>query len=161
MKPTSNILFILLLIFLVSCDEKRVFDEYKSVGGAWNKDSIVSFDLPKLEISKPYNLFLNVRNNDNYPFSNLFLLVSLENPEGLVKVDTLEYAMANPDGTLLGEGFSDTKENKLFYKENLKFDKIGQYKVRIQQAVRQNGKVKGEKELQGVTEVGFRIENLQ
>ena len=161
MKPTSNILYILLLILIVACDDKRVFDEYKSVGNTWNKDSIVSFDLPKLETNKQYNLYLNVRNNDNYPFNNLFLLVSLENPDGLVKVDTLEYAMANPDGTLLGEGFSDTKESKLFYKENLKFDKIGQYKVHIQQAVRQNGKVKGEKELQGITEVGFRVENFQ
>ena len=151
----------LIVLFLASCDEKRVFDEYKSVGSAWNKDSIVSFDIPKLDPTKQYNLFLNVRNNDNYPFNNLFLLVSLENPDGLTKVDTLEYAMANLDGTLLGEGFSDTKESKLFYKENLKFDKKGQYKVRIQQAVRQSGKVKGEKELKGITEVGFRIENFQ
>jgi gliding motility-associated lipoprotein GldH len=159
MKLTSSILFILITFFLVSCDEKRVFDEYKSVGNAWNKDSIVSFDLPKLETSKPYNLYLNLRNNDNYPFNNIFLLVSLENPDGLTKVDTLEYAMANNDGTLLGEGFSDTKESKLFFKENQIFNKKGQYKIRIQQAVRQNGKVKGEKELNGVTEVGFRIES--
>lgn len=161
MKPTSNILFILMILFLISCDEKRVFDEYKSVGSAWNKDSIVSFNFPKLEPTKQYNLFINVRNNENYSFNNLFLLVSLENPDGLTKVDTLEYAMANLDGTLLGEGFSDTKESKLFYKENLKFDKKGLYKVRIQQAVRKSGKVKGEKELKGITEVGFRIENFQ
>ena len=76
MKLTSNILFILISVFLISCDENRVFDEYKSVGSAWNKDSIVSFDLPKLESSKNYNLFVNLRNNDNYPFNNLFLLVS-------------------------------------------------------------------------------------
>lgn len=159
MKPTSSILFILITFLLVSCDEKRVFDEYKSVGSAWNKDSIVSFDLPKLEATKPYDLYLNLRNNDNYPFNNIFLLVSLENPDGLTKVDTLEYAMANNDGTLLGEGFSDTKESKLFFKENVFLSKKGQYKVKIQQAVRQNGKIKGEKELNGVTEVGFRIES--
>lgn len=159
MKLTSNILLVFLLILMISCDEKRVFDEYKSVGSAWNKDSIVSFDLPKLEATKPYNLYLNIRNNDNYAFNNIFLLVALENPDGLTKVDTLEYAMANPDGTLLGQGFSDTKESKLFFKENVFLNKKGQYKVRIQQAIRQNGKVKGEKELNGITEVGFRIES--
>ena len=159
MKLTSSILFILITFLLVSCDEKRVFDEYKTVGSAWNKDSIVSFDLPKLNASKPYNLYLNLRNNNDYPFNNIFLLVSLENPDGLTKVDTLEYAMANNDGTLLGEGFTDTKESKLFFKENVFLNKKGQYKVRIQQAVRQNGKIKGEKELNGVTEVGFRIES--
>jgi gliding motility-associated lipoprotein GldH len=79
----------------------------------------------------------------------------------LTKVDTLEYAMANPDGTLLGDGFTDVKESKLFYKENFKFNKKGAYKIRIQQAIRQTGKVSGVKELNGITEVGFRIENLQ
>ncbi len=159
MKLKSSILFFLTLILFASCDKKRVFDEYKSVGNTWNKNNSISFNLPKLETSKPYNLFLNIRNNNEYPFSNLFLKVSLENPDGLVKVDTLEYQMANPDGSLLGEGFSEVKENKLFYKENVKFDKKGIYKIQIQQAVRQSGKVSGLKELKGITEVGFRIES--
>ena len=161
MKLKSSILVILALIILSSCDKKRVFDEYKSVGSAWNKDSIVKFNLPKLDSLKSYNLFLNIRNNDKFPFNNLFLLVSLEQPDGLTKVDTLEYQMANPDGTLLGEGFSDIKESKLFYKDNFKFNKQGIYKISIQQASRQTGKLAGVKELNGVTEVGFRIESLQ
>ncbi len=159
MKLKTKILFYLMLIILVSCDEKRVFDEYKSVGSSWKKNDIVSFDIPKLESTKRYNLFLNIRNNNDYPYNNLFLKVSLENPDGLVKVDTLEYQMANPDGTLLGEGFSDVKESKLFFKENIKFDKKGSYKIKIQQAVRQSGKISGEKDLKGITEVGFRIES--
>ena len=161
MKLTSSILFILILSSLFSCDKTRVFDDYKSVGTAWNKDSIVKFELPKLDPIKKYNVFVNLRNNDNYPFNNIFLLVSLENPDGLTKVDTLEYAMANPDGTLLGDGFSDTKESKLFYKENLNFDKKGKYKIRIQQAIRQTGKTVGVKELDGISEVGLRIEATQ
>ena len=161
MKPTSSILFILILSSLFSCDKTRVFDDYKSVGTAWNRDSIVKFDLPKLDPIKKYNVFVNLRNNDNYPFNNIFLLVSVENPDGLTKVDTLEYAMANPDGTLLGDGFSDTKESKLFYKENLNFDKKGKYKIRIQQAIRQTGKTVGVKELDGISEVGLRIEATQ
>ncbi|MNR22547.1 Gliding motility lipoprotein GldH precursor [compost metagenome] len=77
-------------------------------------------------------------------------------PNGFTKVDTLEYAMANPDGTLLGNGFTDIKESKLFYKEDVKFR--GKYKVHIKQAVRQSGKIPGVEELEGVTDVGFRIE---
>jgi hypothetical protein len=29
--------------------------------------------------------------------------------------------MTDPDGALLGDGFSDIKESKLFYKENVRF----------------------------------------
>lgn len=106
-------------------------------------------------------MFINIRNNDDYEFSNLFLIVKLEQPKGKIFIDTLEYQMANPDGTLLGEGFSDIKESKLWYKENYTFPTKGKYKVTIQQAVRQNGKVKGVEVLKGVTELGFRIESKE
>ncbi|WP_290842747.1 gliding motility lipoprotein GldH [Flavobacterium sp.] len=158
MNLKTSILLLLVGISIVSCDKKRVFDEYKTVGRAWDKDSTVSFDLPELDPLKKYNLFVNIRDNDDYKFNNLFLIVSMEQPKGVVKVDTLEYEMSDPEGNLLGDGFSDIKESKLFYKENVHFPK-GKYKVNIKQAVRQNGKVSGVDKLEGVTEVGFRIES--
>lgn len=156
MRIKNSGILLLAAILLFSCDKKRVFDEYKSVGSAWHKDSVVTFDLPVLDSTKKYNLFVNLRDNNNYPFNNLFLIVSLEMPNGFTKVDTLEYQMANPDGTLLGNGFTDIKESKLFYKEDVKFR--GNYKVHIKQAVRQSGKIPGVQELEGITDVGFRIE---
>ena len=99
---------------------------------------------------------MNLRDNNNYKYNNIFLIVSLETPNGYTKVDTLEYQMAEPDGTLLGNGFTDIKESKLYYKENVRFR--GKYKVHIKQAVRENGKVPGVDYLDGITEVGFRIE---
>ncbi|WP_395043574.1 gliding motility lipoprotein GldH [Flavobacterium sp.] len=160
MKIINSLLFFLLLILVVSCDNKRVFDQYKSVGNSWHKDSIIKFKLPQLESTKKYNLFVNVRDNNDYPFSNLFLIISLEQPNKKVIVDTLEYEMANPDGTLMGEGFSDVKESKLFYKEKATFNLKGDYKIKIQQAVRQTGKVAGVNDLKGITEIGFRIESI-
>lgn len=142
-----------------SCDKKRAFDEYKSVGSAWHKDSIVSFNLPELDSTKRYDLFINLRDNNNYKYNNLFLIVTLEKPNGYTKVDTLEYLMADPDGTLLGDGFTDIKESKLFYKENVRFR--GKYKVNIKQAVRETGKVPGVESLEGITEVGLRIEKKE
>jgi gliding motility-associated lipoprotein GldH len=157
----NSLLFLFVFISFISCDKKRVFDEYQSVGNSWHKDSIVTFELPELAKEKQYDLFLNVRDNDDYPFNNLFLIVSLEQPDKKIKVDTLEYVMTNPDGTLLGEGFSDIKENKLFYKSNEKFDLKGIYKIHIKQAVRQTGKIEGVENLKGITDVGFRIESKE
>ncbi|WP_162126736.1 gliding motility lipoprotein GldH [Flavobacterium phycosphaerae] len=161
MKIKNSILFVLLLFLVISCDKKRVFDDYKSVGKAWHKDSIVTFDLPKLDPKKAYNMYVNVRDNDDYPFNNLFLIVSLEQPNHKVKVDTLEYLMTNPDGSLLGDGFTDIKENKLFYKDNERFTQKGNYKIHIKQAVRQTGKIEGVSSLPGITDVGFRIESTE
>ncbi len=161
MRIKNSILFILIVLLAISCDKKRVFDEYKSVGKTWHKDSIVTFELPKLDSKKNFNLYVNVRDNDDYPFNNLFLIVSLEQPNRKVKVDTLEYQMTNADGTLLGDGFSDIKESKLFYKDKVNFTQKGIYKVHIQQATRQTGKIEGVTELPGITDVGFRIESTE
>jgi gliding motility-associated lipoprotein GldH len=155
----NSALLLLVAILFFSCDKKRAFDEYKSVGSAWHKDSIVSFDLPELDTTKRYNLFVTLRDNNNYPFNNLFLIVALETPSGFTKVDTLEYQMADPDGTLLGDGFTDIKESKLFYKENVRFR--GKYKIHIKQAVRETGKIPGVTSLDGITDVGFRIEKKE
>jgi gliding motility-associated lipoprotein GldH len=159
MSPKSSFFYILIAILFFSCDKKRVFDEYKSVGNSWNKDSIVTFNLPELDSAKSYDLFVNIRDNNKYPFNNLFLIVSLEQPNGLTKVDTLEYQMADEEGNLLGEGFTDVKTSKLFYKEKMKF-KPGKNTIHIKQAVRQTGKVSGVEKLDGITDIGFRIEKL-
>lgn len=161
MSLKSNILLVFVVILLASCDKKRVFDEYKSVGNGWNKNSAIVFNLPKLDTLKKYNLFINLRGNDDYKFNNLFLIVSLEPAKGLTRVDTLEYQMAAPDGTLLGEGFSDIKESKLFYKGKEQFKFSENNKITIRQVVRQTGKITGVENLEGITEVGFRIESLE
>ncbi|MCM4155061.1 gliding motility lipoprotein GldH [Gramella sp. AN32] len=148
------------ILFFSSCDEKRVYDEYKSVRD-WNRDSLVRFNLGNLDTAKTYNLFITLRNNNDYAYSNLFLITEIQFPEGKVISDTLEYEMAKPNGEWLGTGFGDVKENKLWYKQNVKFDEAGNYFVQIKQAMRKNGEEQGIQELDGITHVGFRIENIE
>ncbi len=147
----------LFLIFLVSCDEKRVYDEYESVKD-WHRDSLVSFQVKNIDTTQVYDLFINIRNDNQYQYSNLFLITEMHFPQGKVISDTLEYEMSKPDGEWLGAGFGDIKESKLWYKQNVRFDEAGDYKVDIQQAMRKNGEVNGIENLEGITDVGFRIE---
>ncbi len=146
---------------MISCDEKRVFDQYETVSQTWEQDEKVSFTLPQLDSIQPYNLFINIRNNNAYKYSNLFLISEIKFPNGKVVTDTLEYKMATPDGKWLGTGFSDVKENKLWYKENVNFIEEGAYKITLQHAMRKNGEVEGVSSLEGITDIGFRIEYAQ
>lgn len=147
------------IFFFGSCDKNRVFDAYKPVNG-WNKDSIITFKLGKLDSLKAYNLFINIRNNQDYKFSNLFLITQIQFPNGKVVSDTLEYEMTKPNGEWLGTGSGNLKENKLWYKKQVRFDEAGEYLIKIQQAMRKNGEVDGIPLLRGITDVGFRIENI-
>ena len=143
---------------LFSCDTKQVFDNYKSVDTVWNKNDIVAFNFTPQDTITTYNTFVTIRNNNDYRYSNLFLLVAINYPNGKVTKDTLEYKMAKPNGELLGDGFTDVKESKLWHKEHFLFNESGAYTIEIQHAMRQNGVVKGIENLEGITDVGFRVE---
>lgn len=158
MRSAFFVLFLFIgVITISSCDRKRVFDDYESLNG-WHKDSLVSFEMENIDSTKVYDLFINIRNNSDYQYSNLFLITEIRFPQGKVISDTLEYEMTRPNGEWLGTGFGDVKENKLWYKENVKFEESGKYRVTIQQAMRKNGEVDGIEVLDGITDVGFRIE---
>lgn len=145
----------------VSCDSKRVYDEYHSISTTWNKDSVVAFKLQNIAPNKEYDLFINVRNNNEFAFSNLFLIAEIQFPQGKVITDTLEYEMAAPGGEWLGTGFGSVKENKLWYKEQVSFEEHGEYVVFLKHAMRKNSSEQGIENLEGITEIGFRIEEAQ
>ena len=146
---------------IVSCDSNRVFDEYKTVPNQWHKDAVLEFKITPPDSINAYHLFVNLRNTSDYKYSNLFLIVEMNYPNGKIVKDTMEYQMTKANGEFLGTGFSDVKENKLWYKgheETFVFDESGEYLVKIQHAMRENGKVDGVTNLEGITDVGFRIE---
>lgn len=159
-KASVFLLFLGVLLF-ASCDKTRVFDDYQSVSGEWHRDSLVKFRFTAPDTVNNYNLFLNLRNNSDYNFSNIFLITELNFPNGMVISDTLQYEMAAPSGEWLGTGFGDVKESKLWYKENIRFTETGEYLVTIQQAMRKRDSVQGIESLEGITEVGFRIEDIK
>ncbi len=158
MQRSSILFFLITSLVFVSCDTNRIFDTYISVPNKWHKDSVISFEVTPLDSTNAYNLFVSLRNTNAYKYNNLFLIVEMEFPHGKTIKDTLEYKMADPTGKLLGTGLTGIKENKLWYKEQVVFKEQGNYTVNIQHAMRENGKVNGVVELEGITDIGFRIE---
>ena len=65
------------LITLVACDTKHVLDEYKTISNAWKRDTVINFNFKAPDTVTSYDLFINVRNNNTYEFSNLFLIVNI------------------------------------------------------------------------------------
>ena len=155
---------VILGLVISSCDSNRIFDEYKTVPNQWHKDLIIEFEITPPDSTNVYNLFVNLRNTSAYRYSNLFLIVEMNFPNGKIMKDTIEYQMTKANGEFLGTGFSDVKENKLWYKGHeapFIFDESGDYLVKIQHAMRANGQVNGVENLEGITDVGFRIEKTQ
>lgn len=149
----------ILILGLVSCNTDLVFSEYKAMkDGKWPMEEVAHFEFSGMDSTINHNMFINIRNDDTFPFSNLFLIAELEYPDGNTLKDTLEYKMAEPTGEWLGKGLGSVKENKLWFKEKIVFPESGVYKVNISHAMRRNGNVEGIRALEGITDVGLEIE---
>ena len=156
----KTIVLMLLCCLVISCDQGIVVSDTHTLPGYWEKDEKIEFSIPQLDSVKQYNVFVNIRNTNEYPFNNLFLIVSMEFPYGKTIVDTLEYKMAYPNGEWMGEGIGNVKDNKLWYKEKVSFLEDGNYNITITHAVRNNGEVEGVSRLEGITDVGYSIEEV-
>lgn len=144
----------LMLLLFSACDNNRVFEEYKKVPQAgWSKDSLVVFDIPILDTLQNHNLCINVRNDINYNYSNLWLFIKINQPGQIAVTDTFELALALPNGKWLGEGFGGIKTHQVFYKRNVFFPVSGNYEIDIQHGMR-------DEFLEGITDIGFRVEKV-
>ncbi len=141
-----------------ACTTNDFFNEYKSLSDGWKKSEPAVFSFESLDTISKHNAYINVRTKNNYPYSNLFLIVKMHPPEGSATVDTLQYHMANADGSMLGTGFTDVKEHKLFWRKNIRFIKQGVYKIEVEHAIRKVNEVKGDAVLEGITEIGLQVQ---
>lgn len=161
MQTSKIFLFFIFIIAISSCTKNMVYDQYQHIeNGSWHKDSIVNFTVNSVDTISKNNIYINLRNNKDYEFSNLFLIVGIKFPNNYQIVDTLEYEMTSPEGRFLGTGFSDVKENMLEYKTGVNFPVQGDYNISIQQAMRKTRNIEGLIFLDGITDVGLQIEKV-
>lgn len=152
---------VLWLLLIAGCSNNKIADYQNIDHGIWSKDRSLEFELPAVDSLMAYDMLLSVRNTNDYPYSNLFLLVTMTHPDGYAEVDTLEYRMAAKDGTWLGVGAGNIKDNLLAYKEGVFFEKEGPYKLSIRHALRNNGQAQGVSELKGIVELGYQLAPVQ
>jgi gliding motility-associated lipoprotein GldH len=146
------------LVF-VSCSGNVIYSESEVIPkGQWDRNQVLQFTLKNADTVSKHNLHVVMRNDNTYPYSNLFLIVGMQMPSGLEVRDTLEYVMADAQGKWLGSGATNTIENILGYKQNVVFSENGVYTFTISHAMRENGNVKGIDSLPGVLDVGIHIE---
>ena len=93
---------------------------------------------------------IDVRNREDYPFSNIFFFVEMEFPNGKKSVDTVECMLADEQGAWLGEPTASLYDHEFLYQRAKQFPLGGRYKIDIRHGMRVD-------ELKGVTDIGFKL----
>jgi gliding motility-associated lipoprotein GldH len=146
------LLIILLTGMIISCDSARIFEENVVVEkGIWNVKNKMKFEVPISDIQLRYNVYINVRNSPEYPYSNLFLFLNTGFPDGKMTRDTIELTLADYDGRWLGSGIGSMKFSRFLLQKGVQLKQTGNYRFEFEQAMRVN-------ELKGIRDIGLRIE---
>lgn len=145
--------------FVFSCESNIEYIQYNSIENQWDKDSIQNFVF-ELADTKKYNTYINLRINKDYPFSNIFLITTLMDSLSVLSKDTLNFKIADKSGKFLGKKRVNIIENSLIHKEKIELKKNKKYSVSVEHAMRIINKVSGLKRLDGVVDVGYKIENI-
>ena len=152
MRFFSMIVLGMVLVSFYSCDKNRVYENFYSTGAnGWDKDSVAKFQFDIADIETRYNLYINTRNSEQYPYSNLWLFVEVIAPDHTAIRDTVEYQLALTNGKWSGKGTGGIYLSQLPYRINVFFPVEGTYQVNIQHAMR-------DEQLKGLTDIGIRIE---
>lgn len=152
LQKKNPVLLLILLLALSSCDSKRVFEENKAIEKrSWKATNRLEFSVSINDITVPYNMYLNIRNGMDYPYSNIYLFLKTTFPDGKFSRDTIECKLADYDGRWLGSGIGSVKFNKFLFQKGVYFPQKGKYNFEFEQAMRVNV-------LNGITDLGLRIE---
>ena len=134
----------------ISCTRTAYYEKYQTIEPQWDKNKEYFFIYEITDNSVSYNLSLEIRNNNLYPYQNLWLFCAEEHPEGLVLRDTIECMLADNFGKWIGPGIS-IYHLSIPVRTNYNFPHTGQYTFYIRHGMRDD-------RLKGIEQIGLRIE---
>ncbi len=142
---------LILFVFMVSCDQDMVYDQYYHIHDrVWTWDDVAKFRYESTDTTALRNILIQIRHTTEYPLSNLYLFVHVEGPSGQTMTDTINFILAEPDGKWIGRGIGKTREVSYLYRKNTRFPEKGKYVFTLEQAMRVPQLP--------VSEIGLRIE---
>lgn len=142
-----------MLLLPVSCDKSRIYEKNVNIDKyVWNSSFVPTYTVNIQDTSMLYNIFVNVRHADMYPYQNIWLIVDTHFPSGDTASSRIEIMLANDEGKWYGEGLGDIWDFRTQIQENSFFRLPGTYTFSIRQNMRQDP-------LPGIMAVGLRVEN--
>ncbi|HSV76179.1 MAG TPA: gliding motility lipoprotein GldH [Bacteroidales bacterium] len=145
------VLAIMALILMPACDRMRVFEDHRRLPseGWYYADSLI-FEAQIKDTVSLHNLYVSVRNTTEYAYSNFFLFLDIEFPDGTKLRDTIECVLADSKGHWTGRGFGRIRSNSFLFRTDVWFPQSGTYTFTMQHAMRTEL-------LTGISDVGLRI----
>lgn len=154
-KIRATLLSILLVcLIFISCDHKEVYYHFHEIkDGKWAQyDTLVfEIDSASIELNAVYNIAIEVTNNNDYPYRNLWCFIEDNiSSDSIVDKTNIELILANEFGKWKGSGFGALYQSSIQLKDKISFKERRNYRICILQGMR-------DEPLTGIERVGIKI----
>jgi len=158
MKKNRFKLFISLAIISVlyfsSCNRREVYFDFKDIKKMeWSRFDTLTFEIDSaaMKPNTAYNVFIEVVNNGNYPYRNIWFFVQDDFNDTIPQSDSKQYMIADEFGRWKGTGFGSLYQLSLTYKENVRVKDERSYTIKVVHGMR-------DEPLEGIEKLGIKIE---
>ena len=129
-------LLLMAVVMAMGCGQGPVaLDAVELDPEAWFASDTVKMNFTVDHPEHRHDLQFGLRHDERYPFSNLYLFVRLNYPNGKTLTDTLECPLASPSGEWYGDG-SRWIDHRIGYKRGVAFPLAGEYSLEVVHAMR-------------------------
>ncbi len=149
----KNTFYCLFLLFFLSCNKENVLldQNLRMEKAEWNYMDNPSFSVDISDTNTTYSVFVNVRFEAEYNYSNLFFLFNVIMPDGTKKQERIECELFDKEGLPLGKGLGDLFFIRYRIPRISKLNQVGKYQFTLEQNMRID-------HLKGIHDIGVRIE---
>jgi gliding motility-associated lipoprotein GldH len=139
-----------LLFFLTACSPDEIFSGFHSFPASqWSRNEKTKFEVDVKDSTFRYDIWLEIRNNNNYPFRNLWLFVDITTPEGQQRTDTLNIELADVYGKWHGRGIS-LYSSSFPFEQAIQYPRSGIYTYSVRHGMRTEL-------LEGISDIGLTV----
>jgi gliding motility-associated lipoprotein GldH len=154
----SNIIAVtfVLLVSLIycSCSQQGDYYHFREIkSGTWSQHDTLKFEIDSMDIEPNvrYNISIEITNNNDYPYSNLWCYIenNIAN-DSIIDKTSHEFILADVFGKWNGSGFGALYQSSFQLTEQITFKEKKNYQIRILHGMR-------DEPLTGIEKVGIWI----
>ena len=143
------------IIVFSSCGTKSVFNQNQKIeNNVWVRDQTIEFEPEIKDTATKYDVFIDVRHAEYYPYANLVVELNMIFPSGEERVKEHDLLIRNPDASFKGEAGGDIWDYSVPVYKNHTFNAIGKYKFSIRNVMPVH-------ETPGLMEIGLTIKKAK
>lgn len=151
-KHSKGYIGLAIILLICSCTGNTFFEQNEEIKTReWDLNNPVVLKVNIEDTVSAYDLYVNLRNSNQYRYSNLYIFMTTTYPDHRIEKDTLDLTLAADDGRWKGSGLGDLYFNQFLFADKVKFVAKGEYTFQLVHGMRINP-------LPGIADVGLRIE---